>query len=110
VRVVLDACVPRKFGKLLISHEVTTAHALGLGALDDRPLLDALEGKCDALVTVDRRMSEQQRLRGRSFALVVVCARSNRLADLAPLAAATLSQLALAQSGEVRVVSGRGDR
>ena len=106
MRVVLDACVPRNFGKLLPSHEVTTAHALGLGDRDDRPLLDALGGNCDALVTVDRRMSEQQRLEGRSFALIVLRARSNRLADLAPLATTTLAQLASARSGQVRVVGG----
>ena len=95
----------RSFGKLLLSHEVT-AQVLGLGDLDDRPLLDALEGKCDALVTVDRRMSEQQRLEGRSFALIVLRARSNRLADLAPLATMTLAQLASARSGQIRVVGG----
>jgi hypothetical protein len=106
VRVVLDACVPRNFGKLLTPHDVTTAHELGFGALDDRPLLDALEGKCDALVTVDRRMPEQQQLAGRSFALIVLRARSNRLADLAPLAMTTLAELALARSGEVCVVGG----
>jgi hypothetical protein len=104
--VVLDACVPRNFGKLLMPHAVTTAHALGLGALDDGPLLDALEAKCDALVTVDRRMPEQQRLEGRSFALIVLRARSNRLADLAPLAMTTLAELASARSSEVHVVGG----
>ncbi len=104
MRVVLDACVPRKFGRLLSPHQLTTVHALGLGDLDDRPLLDALESECDAFVTVDRRMSEQQQLAGRTFALIVVRARSNRLEDLAPLAVATLTALSSSRSGEVSVV------
>jgi len=98
--------VPRNFGKLLAPHEVTTAQALGFGALDDRPLLDALEGKCEALVTVDRGMPDQQQLASHSFALIVLRARSNRLSDLAPLAAATLAVLASARAGEVHEVGG----
>jgi hypothetical protein len=57
---------------------------MGLGDLDDRPLLDALEGECEAFVTVDRLMSAQQQLASRSFALIVMRARSNRLENLAP--------------------------
>ena len=106
MRVVLDACVPRKFGRLLRPHQLTTVHALGLGDLDDRPLLDALEGECDPLVTVDQRMSEQQRLGSRSYALIVIRARSNRLEDLAPFAAATLTVLESVHAGEVLVVGG----
>jgi predicted nuclease of predicted toxin-antitoxin system len=106
VRVVLDACVPRKFGRLLRPHQLTTVHALGFGDLDDRPLLDALEGECEALVTVDRRMSEQQQLVSRSYALIVIRAPSNRLEDLAPFAAETLNVLESVQAGDVRVVGG----
>jgi len=106
VRVVLDACVPRKFGRLLRPHQLTTVHALGFGDLDDRPLLEVLEGECEAFVTVDRSMPEQQSIESHSFALIVIRARSNRLEDLAPFAAATLDVLETVHPGEVRVIGG----
>jgi hypothetical protein len=56
-----------------------------MGRLDDRPLLDALDGLFDVFVTVDKRLPQQQRIPGRSFGVVLLRARSNRLADLLPL-------------------------
>jgi hypothetical protein len=69
----------------LEDHEVRTAIEMGWGDLDDRPLLDALDGLVDVFVTVDKRLPQQQRIPGRSFSVVLLRARSNRLADLLPL-------------------------
>ena len=44
-------------------------------------MLDRIAGRCDAFVTVDRNLPHQQRLDGRPFAVIVLRARSNRLAD-----------------------------
>jgi hypothetical protein len=71
---------------------------LSMLALHAGPLRNEFGG--DALASM------QQQLAGRSFALIVLRARSNRLADLAPLATATLAVPALARSGEVYVVGG----
>ena len=104
MRVVLDHCVPRRLGRLLAPHEVTTVGALGFADLDDRPLLDRLAGVCDAFVTVDRRLPVQQPLAGRPFAVVVLRARTNRLADLMPLAPALLAVLPGAPAGQATLV------
>jgi hypothetical protein len=77
---------------------------MGRGDLDNGRLLDAMEGSFDTLVTVDRRLPRQQRVAGRTFGIVVLRARSNRLADLLPLVPELLAELGTLAAGEVRVV------
>jgi predicted nuclease of predicted toxin-antitoxin system len=84
VRILLDGCVPRRLAEELSMHEVSTAPKMGWGDLDDGPLLDAMAGRFDVLVTVDKSLPKQQRLGDRPFA-VVLRSKTNRLADLLPL-------------------------
>jgi hypothetical protein len=102
LRVLLDACVPRRLGAALVGHETATAQELGWGDLDDGPLLDAMTGLFDVLLTVDRSLPKQQSLAHRSFAVLVLRARTNRLADLLPLVPAVLAALVEIGQGEVR--------
>jgi len=102
----LDACVPHQLGALLTGHKVLRAADLGLGDLDDRPLLNAIEGSFDFLVTVDRRLPKQQVISGRTFGVIVLRARSNRLTDLKPLVERLLQALTTLAPGEAREISG----
>jgi hypothetical protein len=61
-------------------------------------------GRLDVLVTVDRSMPFQQRLDSRPFAVIVLRARTNRLADLLPLVPALLKALDGIKPGEVREI------
>ena len=106
MRVLLDACVPHQLGTLLTGHDVLSALDLGLGDLDDRPLLDAIDGRFDAFVTVDKRLPRQQKLAERSFGVVVLRARSNRLTDLRPLVEPLLLVLETLAPGEAREILG----
>ena len=64
--VLLDTWVPRRFQKELKSEfTVKTAQDLGLDQLQDGPLLDAIDGIFDVLVTRDRNLQYQQRVSGR---------------------------------------------
>jgi hypothetical protein len=58
---------------------------MGWGDLDDGPLLDAMAGRFDVLVTVDKNLPKQQRLSHRPFAVIVLRAKTNRLDELLPL-------------------------
>jgi len=51
-------------------------------------------GHVDAFITMDTNLEFQQRLAGRPFGVVVIHARSNRVADLLPLADLVLAALA----------------
>jgi hypothetical protein len=78
---------------------------MGWADLDDGPLLNAMEGKFDALVTVDKSLPKQQRLSSRPFGVIVLRAKTNRLADLLPLVSSLLSALEMLRPGEVREVA-----
>jgi hypothetical protein len=105
VRVVLDNCVPRRLRRRVVGHNVRTVGELGWGDTDDGRLLDLLADGCDAFVTVDQNLPYQQRLAHRPFAVIVLCAKSNRLADLEPLAPALLDALSRAMPGTVTHLS-----
>ena len=106
MRVLLDVCVPRRLAAELPNHNVRAATDLGWADLDDGPLLDAMATDFDALVTVDRNLPKQQRLDHRSFGVVVLHAKTNRLVDLLPLVPKLRATLKRLGRGQVRVISG----
>jgi predicted nuclease of predicted toxin-antitoxin system len=85
VRVLIDACLPVELKTLLEGAEVKTARDMGWQRLDNGQLLKKAEGQFDVLVTMDKAMPSQQILARHSIALVIIKARSNRVADLKPL-------------------------
>jgi predicted nuclease of predicted toxin-antitoxin system len=104
MRVLLDACVPRRLARDLPGHEVRHATEMGWSDLDDGPLLAAMAGRFDALVTVDRNLPNQQNLNGRSFAVLLLRAHSNRLTDLARLVPKLRAALKRAAPGQLIVL------
>jgi len=79
---------------------------MGWGDLDNGELLDVVAGHFDAFVTVDKRLPDQQHISGRSFGVVVLRARSNRLSDLHPLVPSLLTALSTLGPGVVTEVAG----
>lgn len=106
MRVLLDGCVPRRLASELSGHEVRTAPEMGWADLDDGPLLNIMAGRFDVLVTVDKSLPKQQQLEQRSFAVVILRARTNRFADLRPLAPALRAAIMELRPGEVRELAG----
>lgn len=106
MRVLLDSCVPKALARELSGFGVRTAPELGLGDLDDGPLLARIEGLFDALVTVDKSIPRQQRTGHLSFGIVILHGRTNRLSDLLPLAEALRRTLQDLRPGEIREIRG----
>lgn len=106
MRVLLDGCVPKRLANELTEHEVKTAPEMGWADLDDGPLLGAMSGRFDVLITVDKSLPRQQRLDNRSFAVVVLRARTNRLVDLLPLVPALRLAIEELRPGQVRELAG----
>ena len=106
MRVLLDGCVPKRLANELTEHEVKTAPEMGWADLDDGPLLGAMTGRFDVLITVDKSLPRQQRLDNRSFAVVVLRARTNRLVDLLPLVPALRLAIEELRPGQVRELAG----
>jgi hypothetical protein len=104
MRDLLDNCVPRRLAALLDGIDVMPAVDIGWGSLTDRDLLDAMVGRYDVLVTVDRGIRHQQRLHDRPIAIALLRARTNRLGDLAPLIPALRAALGQMSLGAVHEI------
>ena len=104
MRILLDECIPKPFKKCFAGHECLTAAEIGLAGLKNGELLSMAEVKgFQILVTLDKGIPYQQNLAGRKIAVILIRAKSNRLADLLPHAASCLAALDLLP-GQVVVV------
>jgi hypothetical protein len=81
-------------------HEVGRVQILGWAGTKNGALLRrAKEGGFDVLVTVDRNLEYQQNIGASGLALVVLRARSTRVADLLPTMAPLLRVLPSVEAG-----------
>lgn len=84
------------------THECQTARFANLAGLKNGRLLDAAEAAgFDVLITVDQHIPDQQNLTGRTIALMILFASTNRLRDLALLVPAVISALASIRHGDI---------
>ena len=104
MRVLLDENLPADLVRALPGHDVVTVHGLGWSGLKNGELLGRAAGRVDAFITMDTNLEYQQRLGGLSFGVVVIHARSNRVADLLPVAELVLTALDGLGPGTVRHV------
>ena len=94
MKVLLDNCVPRGFGDLLVGHEVIHCSRLGWEKLQNGKLISAAEAEgFPVMVTVDSNLAFQQNLTGRRLAIVCLRAPNNTKTMLAPLAETLLARL-----------------
>ena len=94
MRILLDHCIDWRLARSLPSHAVKAARDMGWEALKNGALLAAASRDFDCVVTVDQKMKHQQDLTNLPVAVVVLVARTNRLADLVPLVPALERALA----------------
>lgn len=106
MNILLDECVDRRLSRELVGHAVTTVPRKGWSGITNGDLLALAEKEFDVLVTVDRKLAEQQHLPGLQIAVILLRASSNRLEQIRPLAPAVLEQLAHAPAGAVTVIGG----
>jgi hypothetical protein len=106
VRVLLDENIPHDFARELPGLDVSTVQGLGWSGLSNGELLRRATGRIDAFVTMDGNVEFQQDLASQSFATIVLCARSNRMAHLRPLIGALRIALSEMTAGQFRRVGG----
>ena len=104
MRVLLDECVDWRLGRELASHEVKTARQMGWTALKNGELLALASAAFDVFVTVDRNLSLQQDIVSFQIAVVVLQARTNRLADLRPLVPSLISAIDATPPGMAKFI------
>jgi predicted nuclease of predicted toxin-antitoxin system len=105
MRILLDENLDWRLGRGLLGHEVESVHRLGWAGIQNGVLLEkANETGFEVLITMDSNMSFQQNLARQRLKIVVLRARSNRLADTFPLTAKILDTLPHIEDGTVTVI------
>ena len=104
MKVFVDECVDWRLARDLVGHEVKTARQMGWSTTKNGELLALAAKEFEVFVTVDRNLSFQQNLLAFAIAVIVLRARSNRLADLKPLVPELLACIPSAKRGTVQYV------
>ena len=104
MRVLLDESLPSDLAADLPGHDVRTVSGHGWSGLLNGELLRRARGEFDVFVTMDQNLPHQQNLGAIGMPVVLVFAKSNRMADLRPLIPAILEAVTGAESGAVRRV------
>ena len=99
-KVLLDECIPRKFESHLSGYDCFTVPEAGWAGKRNGELLSLAENAgFQVFVSLDQGIEFQQNLTGRSIAVILLRAKSNRLADLIPLVGKILISLSSIEPG-----------
>ncbi len=102
MRVLLDECVPKRLGRHLVGHTVSTVTHEGWSSQKNGVLLGSMSAAgFEVLVTVDQGLRYQQNVRAFGIAVIVLHSVSNQIEDLLPLVPGILAVLATIRSGDV---------
>ena len=100
--ILIDECVDQRLRLLFPGHTCQTAAYAKLAGLKNGALLTAAEhAGFDGIITTDQEIQFQQNLGIRRIWILVLCARTNRLSDLRPLASPALRTLDSIQPGQI---------
>ena len=99
MRVLLDECIDWRLSRDILGHDVKTAHQMSWASIKNGELLALAADHFDVFVTVDRNLAFQQHLTSFRIAVVILHAKTNRLADLQHLVPGLLSALESVQPG-----------
>lgn len=107
MRVHIDECIPRKikFDLSAHGHECRTVQESGLAGKRNGELISLAEGSFEVFVTLDKNLRYQQNLVGRRIAVLIIRARSNRVADIRPHLPASLAAITTIKSGQIIEIS-----
>jgi hypothetical protein len=96
--------MPHDLSRELPGHDVRTVSGHGWAGLPNGELLRRARGEFEAFLTMDQGLPYQQNLSAVGLPVVLIHARSNRMADLRPLIPAMLEVLNSIRPGELRRV------
>lgn len=101
MRILIDECLDWRLCRALFEHQCSTVQEAGWEGITNGQLLEQAEGRFDVFVTGDRNLTFQQNLSSRKIAVVVLEARSTRLADTLQLISQILTTLRTIEPGQV---------
>jgi hypothetical protein len=99
-KLLMDECIPRKFKSHLSGCDCVTVPEAGWAGKKNGELLSLAENAgFQVFISLDQGIEFQQNLAGRNIAVTLLLAKSNRLADLIPLAGNILMALSSIEPG-----------
>lgn len=102
MKILFDECLDQRLRHLFIGHDCQTAAYAKLAGLKNGVLLSAAAAAgFEVMITTDQEIPFQQNLGGRRIAILILCAPTNRLADLERLVPGALRALASITPGQV---------
>jgi hypothetical protein len=105
MKVLFDECVDERLRLSFPKHDCFTVRFSGFAGLKNGRLLAAAEAEgFDVLITVDQELPNQQNLRDRRVAILILCAATNRIRDLLLLVDDVDRALESIKPGEVVVI------
>ena len=99
MKVFLDECVDWRLGRDIVGHEIKTARQMGWTSIKNGELLALVSQSFDVFITADKNIAFQQNIAGLTISVIVLQARSNRLADLKGLVPKLLKLIETAKPG-----------
>ena len=107
MRILLDECLPKDLARELTGHAVKTVPQAGWASISNGELLRLIadSGRFDIFVTVDKSLPHQNKIKGLSFAIVMLRAKSNRLIHVNPFAPEILERAHEFKPGHVYVLA-----
>jgi predicted nuclease of predicted toxin-antitoxin system len=109
MRILLDECLPARLRRDLPGHEVQTVPRAHWAGVKNGKLLSLISDsrQFDVFLTMDKNLPRQQKLKGLSFAVVILRAKSNRFEDTHPLMPEVFRRLAEFHPGRAYVLPQR---
>ena len=104
MKILFDHCTPRPLRRYLTSHEVKTAYQMGWDRIVNGKPLSLAEAQFDVFLTVDQNIPDQQTMRGRAIAVIVLIGFDTSPVTLAPLMPKVIGLLPSVQPGQVYLV------
>jgi hypothetical protein len=104
LRVLLDECVDARLAASLSTVDVRTVAEQAWVGISNGRLLSLAAAEFDVFVTVDRNLPFQQHLPKFDIAIILLRAKSNRIADLEILVPDLIAALPTAKKGVVTPV------
>lgn len=107
MRVLIDECLNWRLGRALTGHFCVPVQRMGWKGIRNGELLARMgQERIDVFITGDRNLQFQQHLPAANVAVavVVLAARSTRLAETMPLMAEVLAQLPTLRQGTVTFI------
>lgn len=103
MRILIDECVPRKltFDFTAAGHECLTVPEAGLAAGKNGELLQLAEPGFEIFLTLDKGLRYQQNITQRNIVILIIRAKSNRIADVRSHVANCLMVLRSIRRGEI---------